>query len=82
MIKSNKQDEKKLLRHSIKSLKDMKGQYEVGEKSDFFIMMNAERRKNNKIDFGPKITKIVKKYNTNRSSENQLINESKKSIEE
>ena len=44
-------------------------------------MMNAERRKNNKIDFGPKITKIVKKYNTNRSSENQLINESKKSIE-
>ena len=81
MINSNKLDEKKLLRHSIKSLKDMKGQYEVGEKSDFFIMMNAERRKNNKIDFGPKITKIVKKYNTNRSSENQLINESKKSIE-
>ena len=54
---------------------------EIGENSDFMIMMNVDQRKKNKIEFGPKITKILKKYNKNKNEDLQLNNESNKNNE-
>ena len=75
----NFSNDKKLLKSSIKSFRHLKRNNKIEEKSDFMIMMNAEKRKRSKIEFGPKITKILKKYNKNNDI--QLNNESKKSNE-
>ena len=73
--------DRNLLKHSIKSLKHMRRIDEIGENSDFMIMMNVDQRKKNKIEFGPKITKILKKYNKSKNEDLQLNNESNKNNE-
>jgi len=44
-------------------------------------MMNAEQRRKNKIEFGPKITRILKKFNKSKNEDIQLNNESNKNNE-
>ena len=51
----------------------MRRNNENGENSDFLIMMNAEQRRKNKIEFGPKITRILKKFNKSKNEDIQLI---------
>ena len=80
-INQNIPSDRNLLKHSIKSLKHMRRNNENGENSDFLIMMNAEQRRKNKIEFGPKITRILKKFNKSKNEDIQLNNESNKNNE-
>lgn len=82
IINMNLPEEKKIIKRSIKSLKDMIKNKENDDNSDFIIMMKPEQRKKGKLESGPKITKILKKLNRNIINDNQLNNESKKSNEE
>ena len=80
-INQNIPSDRNLLKHSIKSLKHMRRNNENGENSDFLIMMNAEQRRKNKIEFGPRITRILKKFNKSKNEDIQLNNESNKNNE-
>ena len=72
-------DDRHLIKHSIKSLKDIKKSQRIVDTSDYIIKTSSQRARNdtNDISFGPKITKIFKKFNNSKHSE-QLNNESKK----
>ena len=75
-------DDRHLIKHSIKSLKDIKKSQRIVDTSDYIIKTSSQRARNerNEISFGPKITKIFKKFNNSKHSE-QLNNESKKICE-
>ena len=75
-LNKNFSDEKLHKRHSIKSLKDLKKLNQKEEKGDYLIMINSEIKRKNEIELGPKITKILKKFNKNNDS--QINDESKK----
>ena len=75
-LNKNFSDEKLHKKHSIKSLKDLKKLNQKEEKADYLIMINSEIKRKNEIELGPKITKILKKFNKNNDS--QINDESKK----
>ena len=64
-------EDKQILKHCIKSLKDIKKNKNIIDKSDYIIKTSSQRRRNemSEISFGPKITKIFKKFNNSKNSE-------------
>ena len=81
-INYSSMEDKQIIKHCIKSLKDIKKSQNIIDKSDYIIKTTSQRRRNeiNEISFGPKITKIFKKFNNSKNSE-QLNNDSKKNSE-